>query len=493
MPLFPTLNRAQGVIPGLVLFLSSVVLSAQQGATLKAFLRDGSEFTATTDLQAIELHTHFGALQIPLNQISQIEFRRAGTGLHRVWTINQNLISGLIHHPFTVTTDEGNSRSLATAEIKQIKRSHGQDEHTTAPSASAGQYVITNDGDLLSGRLLGDSIALRRQGHFEPISWESIESIQLANPPTEALVLFRDGQQSTRGIDHPSIRLQLDWKTEIVLSSWNIRSIYCRPGFVPNTVRQLFSPVAERSTEKTAANIPFEGFVWIPPGQFTLGSDTNEAGRGSDEGPQTVISVTQGFWMSQTEVTQRAYTQLTGSNPSTFSGQPEHPVEKVSWHEAIAYCHQLTQDSEKVGKLPVGYVFRLPTEAEWEYACRAGSSTRFAYGNDLNESQLGRFAWYVENSDSTPHPVGQLEPNDWGLYDMHGNVWEWCLDQWHYAFPGGMQEDYQATEEGWLRVARGGSWLYSADHCRSANRDDYGPSNRCSDIGFRVVLARPLK
>jgi len=197
--------------------------------------------------------------------------------------------------------------------------------------------------------------------------------------------------------------------------------------------------------------------------------------------------------MAQFEVTQAEYQSVMGSNPSTFTTDPQQPVEKVNWHEAFAYCQRLTEAAEEAGTLPRGYVFRLPTEAEWEYACRAGTDTRFSYGADPSDSELGRYAWYVENSDSSPHPVGQLEPNPWGLYDMHGNVWEWCLDQWQYAYPGGRAEDFRATERGWLRVARGGSWLYSASNCRSANRDDYGPNNRCSDIGFRVVLAPPIE
>src|SRR5690606_4368903 len=135
--------------------------------------------------------------------------------------------------------------------------------------------------------------------------------------------------------------------------------------------------------------------------------------------------------------------------------------------------------------LPPGYIYRLPTEAEWEYACRAGTSTRFSYGDDPTTAALRDYAWFIGNSDSSSHPVGQLQPNPWGLHDMHGNVWEWCLDIWGASYPGGSIPDYTGPAEGWLRVARGGSWLYDPAFSRSANRDDYGPENRCSDIGFR--------
>lgn len=139
---------------------------------------------------------------------------------------------------------------------------------------------------------------------------------------------------------------------------------------------------------------------------------------------------------------------------------------------------------------PEGWEFRLPTEAEWEYACRAGTTTRFSYGEDKAELQLGDFGWFTRNSDSMTHPVGVKQPNAWGLYDMHGNVWEWCLDRWGGLLPGGSITNTPAAASGTLRGARGGSWLYEARSCRSANRDDYSAANKCGDLGMRVVLAR---
>jgi formylglycine-generating enzyme required for sulfatase activity len=173
------------------------------------------------------------------------------------------------------------------------------------------------------------------------------------------------------------------------------------------------------------------------------------------------------------------------ANPSNATGDPGLPVEKVSWYEAMEFCRKLTQLAETAGKLPPGYTYRLPTEAEWEYACRAGTLTPFSFGEANNDLQLGDYAWFTLNSDSMPHPVGGKRPNPWGLFDMHGNVWEWCLDRWEGTLPGGTVTNQPTVPNGPLRVARGGSWLYDAKACRSANRDDYGPSN----IGFRVVLA----
>jgi formylglycine-generating enzyme required for sulfatase activity len=149
--------------------------------------------------------------------------------------------------------------------------------------------------------------------------------------------------------------------------------------------------------------------------------------------------------------------------------------------------------AETDGLLPKGYAYRLPTEAEWEYACRAGTATRFSYGDDRSDARLGEYAWFMHNSDSTTQPVGLKQPNPWGLHDMHGNVWEWCLDRWEGALPGGCITNSPVAPQGNLRTARGGSWLYGGNACRSSNRDDYSPWNRCSDIGFRVVLAPVLQ
>jgi formylglycine-generating enzyme required for sulfatase activity len=179
-----------------------------------------------------------------------------------------------------------------------------------------------------------------------------------------------------------------------------------------------------------------------------------------------------------------------GENPSLFLGDTRRPVERVRHREAMEYCRRLTRLQDANGELPEGYAYRLPTEAEWEHACRAGTTTRFSHGDDPQGHTLEAYAWFSANSGSSPQPVGTRQPNPWGLHDLHGNVLEWCLDGAGAALPGGEVVDYVAPPDGILRVARGGSWLYGAKACRSANRDSYGEANRGSDLGFRVVLAR---
>ena len=231
--------------------------------------------------------------------------------------------------------------------------------------------------------------------------------------------------------------------------------------------------------------------VFIAANTFKLGSPTNEAGRSPDEGPQTVVSITHGFWMGKYEVTQSEYLALIGSNPSGLPGDLTRPVESVSWLDATNYCAKLTQQELAAGRIPAGSYYRLPTEAEWEYAARAGTSTRFSYGDDPALTGLSSNAWYAGNSGATTHPVGQKAPNLWGLYDMEGNVWEWCQD-WYGQYTGGFAIDPQGPDSSPLgvKVIRGGAWDAFESDCRSARRLTEGVSPFIKDfiIGFRVVL-----
>ncbi len=214
----------------------------------------------------------------------------------------------------------------------------------------------------------------------------------------------------------------------------------------------------------------------VPAGKFVMGSPDSEQGRMPDEGPQHEATISKPFYMGVTEVTQAQYEAVMGTNPSRFTG-PTNPVESVSWDDAVLFCRKL---SEKTGK-----AFRLPTEAEWEYACRAGSKTRFSFGD--SDSVLGDYAWYGSNSGGKTNPVGQKKPNAWGLYDMHGNVYEWCAD-WYGSYSSGASTDPQGAGSGGDRVVRGGSWDYDATaNFRCAFRGYYGPPYRYGNYGFRCA------
>jgi formylglycine-generating enzyme required for sulfatase activity len=237
---------------------------------------------------------------------------------------------------------------------------------------------------------------------------------------------------------------------------------------------------------------PPTNMVFIAPNTFVMGSPETELHRQQNEGPQTTVTLTRGFWIGKYEVTQGEYLSVVGTNPSVFPGDPSRPVSSVSWPDATNYCWILTQRELAAGRIPVGSQYRLPTEAEWECAARAGTTTRFYYGDDLNYSSLTNYAWFFLNGALTVHQVGQKLPNPWGLYDMEGNVWEWCQD-WLGDLPGGAVSDPQGPPSnaiGW-KVIRGGAYDFDVTDCRSARRYFYGshPGLTDSDLGFRVVLA----
>ena len=211
-------------------------------------------------------------------------------------------------------------------------------------------------------------------------------------------------------------------------------------------------------------------FKLLLGGEFTMG-DGNEANQ---------VTLTKAFHLGVYEVTQEQYEQVMGTNPSHFKG-PQNPVEKVSWDDAVEFCRKL---SELPAEKSAGYVYRLPTEAEWEYACRAGTTSEYSFGD--SESELCDYAWYAMNSVATTHPVGDKKPNAWGLYDMHGNVWEWCQD-WYGDYPSGSTTDPTGAASGSARVFRGGSWNAVSDDCRSADRDGNSPGHRFYLLGFRVL------
>ena len=229
--------------------------------------------------------------------------------------------------------------------------------------------------------------------------------------------------------------------------------------------------------------------VWIAPGSFVMGSPPGEVGRFLDkEEPQTQVALTRGYWMSRYEVTQGDFAAVMGFDPSLFAGDAQRPVEDVTWFDAVSFCSRLTARERAEGRLPEDVAYRLPTEAEWEFAARAGTTTRFSYGDDPGYEQLRLYAWYGGNSGLRTHPVGVKLSNPWGLFDMHGNVFEWCSD-WFGPLPGNSVTDPQGPATGIDRIIRSGYWDSSPAFCRSAMRVHFPPSTRISYLGFRVVLA----
>jgi formylglycine-generating enzyme required for sulfatase activity len=244
--------------------------------------------------------------------------------------------------------------------------------------------------------------------------------------------------------------------------------------------------------------------VLIPPGEFEMGSSQEEVIRLLEEArqqnaptsygervpaeaPKHRVKITKPFYLGLCEVTQEQYVRLMGKNPSKFQGVPNRPVEQLDWSNAMEFCRKL---SELPPEKSAGAVYRLPTDAEWEYACRAGTTTRYSFGDDA--AMLDRYAWFSNNSGGSTQAVGQLRANAFGLFDMHGNVWEWCADWYdpgYYA--NSPADDPSGPTSGANRLGRGGSWREYAERCRAAYRLNFMPDNRFHSLGFRVSRGLP--
>lgn len=242
---------------------------------------------------------------------------------------------------------------------------------------------------------------------------------------------------------------------------------------------------------------------WCPPGRFRMGSPAAEVGRRTDE-DIVDVTLTRGFWIGQFEVTQQQWLQVMGNfadrAPSDQHGRgARYPVYWVSFEHAVRFCEALTTKARERGALSDTQRFSLPTEAQWEYACRAGSTTAYSIGSSITPSDAN----FDPDADARPSPlrggskaVGGYRANAWGIYDMHGNVWEWCLDYYHAKLPGGTDPDL-STQRGvrngdgsYSRVRRGGAWIEAAWACRAACRLRYEPHRSSDHIGFRVVIVQ---
>lgn len=287
------------------------------------------------------------------------------------------------------------------------------------------------------------------------------------------------------------------WVDRTLLQVQGVSNVWTDPS-VPSAGQRFYRAVPVPAAADT-------NLVFIQPGTFTMGSPTNEALRNPDE-TQHVVTISRGFWMEKYLVTQGDYLAVVGNNPSYFAsanGFPDdlaRPVEQVSWYDATNYCGIRTQHERAAGLIPTNYVYRLPTESEWEYAARAGTTTAFYLGSGLNSGQAnfdGQYEYDASAGDifnpSGIHLqmttlVGSYAANGWGMYDMIGNLWEWCQDRYG-AYPAGAVIDPQPVT-GSNRLLRGGSWNIYGLFCRSAQRNGGTPAGAFNrGIGFRVGLA----
>lgn len=360
---------------------------------------------------------------------------------------------------------------LPPRSMNHLTRESGPDAAGDQPRSSHTLIIagIDADGDLFYGAQLfqsanSDQAAVLWWG--PPLAPE-LRTLQVAEPAQE----IRDAETILSAVSTAARALQ------------DARKKLPTAGNVDRTLRD--GHLATRLIVGTTSPDVFTNSIGITmvrilPGRFMMGSPPQEGGY-APERPHEV-RITRPFAIGMTEVTQEQWSALMPKNPSGFQGE-ELPVETVSWHMAKAFCDAL---ATKEGK-----PYRLPTEAEWEYACRAGSQTMFSFGD--NVSLVGKYGWHNRNAKGRTHPVAQKLPNQWGLFDMHGNVLEWCADWWAWRYPVQPQVDPIGPATGDQRTCRGGRWSFYDTTSRSGARDAKPPNYTWNDQGFRVVVDCPIE
>lgn len=339
-------------------------------------------------------------------------------------------------------------------------------EYNSKKSKLLSEYIRT-----LHPLILNESLTVLRKAYDVPPSLESVEETiyDLLNSLLKSELQpdnYSDAVQHLKGISTGSESSRnmnkVDKSNTAVSISENKEPLV--DSKEPNIPKTFTSPLTGME------------FVLIPAGEFMMGSPSGENGRSNDESPIHKVIIEYSFYMGKYPVTQKQWEKVMGNNPSFFKSE-DRPVESVSWNDIQEFVKKL---NEKEGTDK----YRLPSEAEWEYACRASTQTRYSFGND--ESKLDEYAWYDKNSGSKTHPVGQKNPNSWGLYDMSGNVWEWVQDKWHENYKA-VPSDVSAWDDGSSRVIRGGGWFNVERNCRSAVRNRNFPAYRFNFLGFRLL------
>lgn len=397
-----------------------------------------------------------------INSASDIRYRSLNVGLvmgrlEEAKTINIIILDACRNNPLGRVLSRSVGRGLT---IIPFKPAGSYIAYATAPNETA------DDGEGRNG--LFTSAILKH----------------LNDPDVELNTFFMNVSATVQKI---SDGRQVPWRESSLTSKFYFSEVSKpaaktnKPPVDPQTKDQgLQSSLAKISVPDPKKNIKNSlgmEFVYIPSGEFLMGSPENEKGRAKDE-IQHQVTLTQGYYIQTTEVTQKQWAEVMGTNPSDFDECGDDcPVENVSWEDIEQYL-------EKVNRLDVEHHYRLPTEAEWEYAARAGSRLRFCSSDST--VILKDYGWFEENSEETVQSVAQKKPNQWGIYDMHGNVWEWCRD-YYGPYSQSKTVNPQGPSSGLSRVRRGGGWNSSFEVCRSAYRLANLPDLRKNDIGFRLV------
>jgi len=447
--------------------------------------------------EKVTVAAQYGMLSIPLRECAGLSLDGARTNTEEVVLVNFNRITGIIlDHVIRFRTGPSSTEiPIRKEKIRFVLLAKKPDEMDSLKGQTRSDLFVMANGDVLSGEAVERKILVRTDYGQLPVLFAEMKELRLRREEELTAVVTKANGDTIHGVletEEISLRLAIgidlpaiykDMFAKILVGQAKTQAPAEFSGQPPGlgeadgmTPAGPMSPGDRTMTLYLGRQVTLK-LVLIPAGKFLMGSPSEEAGRSEEEGPQREVAISRPFYMGAYEVTQGQYAVIMGSNPSRFKGAAK-PVEMVSWDDAVEFCARL---SERTGKKVT-----LPTEAQWEYACRAGSKTRFCFGND--EKQLEAYARYGQSGEAGTVSVGLGKPNAWGLYDMHGNVTEWCFDWYAGSYGGAPSVDPTGPNSGQLRVIRGGCWGNTPEDCRAAARKGFASDGRNPYRGFRVVV-----
>ena len=446
------------------------------------FLKNGDKLTGTVLNASITMRTPYASnLEFETRLIAGILFE-GEAHMETVFTVNANRFSGFIDDPAVVFKPaEGPQMTIRKDKISKIVFRTRENE---LGGIQRNDLIVLNNGDVMSGLVLNKVLNVMTTPASAPIETHKVAHIAVIGGENAlTTVRLRETGDEIKGVlQDEDIEVDLDCGPVIKVYQDRIKEIGFQKGYGTELSLEgleiaqaaLVPPGAKEISVDLGNNVKM-AFVLVSPGAFLMGSKDGDA----DEKPVHKVTITKAFYMGKYEVTCEQWNAVMGSLPEE-TGEPDDPVANVSWNDCQEFIKRLNQEQPR-------YMFRLPTEAEWEYACRAGSKTQYCFGDD--ENGLDEYAWHSANSGVAANPVGRKKPNAWGLHDMHGNVWEWCQD-WKAAgyYIHSSEKDPAGPPTADARVIRGGSWFVEPGSCRSANRSGSAPEYANLDLGFRVVV-----
>jgi len=447
--------------------------------------------------EKIGLVTPYGMLSIPLRRCAGLSFDAARTPTDAVVTVNFNRLSGIItdHVLRFRIGSSGTVVPIRKETVAFVVLKKASDETDSFKDSERPDLFVMANGDLLTGKVAEQTVDIRTDYGKVAVSFNEIKDVRLLPEGEVTAIIARTTGNPIRGAwetNELSLGLEMGQILPAVYKDQFARILVgrardlapaqfgVRPWEAGEPEAGLLGKAALLDEPTLTLDLGKQAtmkLVLVPAGKFLMGSPADEAGRDEDEGPPREVVISQPFYMGVHEVTQGHYEAIMGANPSKFIDAAK-PVECVSWEDAVEFCRRAARRTRQ----PVA----LPTEAQWEYACRTGSKTRFGFGDD--DRQLSTYARYGQGAEAGTVAAGSKKPSAWGLYDMHGNVWEWCADWYASSYVNAATQDPTGPLSGQWRVLRGGSWVNTWEGCRCAARNKSTSDVWYNGLGFRVVV-----